>query len=171
MSHTLGAYLREQRHIFGVCPNSDCRHISRLAELQVSYVIRYIPDWLDQIQSRTSNWEEKINDYQERKEEVRKEYRQKAMQTILPRKIRKIFPLFRRQRVDPIDVRVLSHPVDFVAFDGMGAGDLKRIVLLDQKEKTKIRGKLQKKVNSAIDRGDYDLHILRVDAKGTVTTE
>jgi len=167
----LGAYLKEQRHIFGVCPNPECSRISRLADIEISYKSRYQPDWLDSLETEQLKWERKIEEFLAAQEEIKKQSKAKAEKRVLPQKLKSIAPAFASMNVNPRDVRVLSHPIDFVAFDGLSRDALKRIVLLDAKQNAGSRAAAQASIESAIDRERYDWGILRVDNEGRVRKE
>jgi predicted Holliday junction resolvase-like endonuclease len=166
---SLGAYLREQRHIFGICPH--CGGLSRLTEVEISYRTKYVQDWLDKIMAKNQWWEERIADFQEKEEEIREEFRQRARTTVLPRKLKKISPLFAKHRLSAADVRVLSHPVDFVGFDGIAVGKLQRILLLDRQSKDKEHVSMQASIKNAVRDERYDFLVLKIDEEFRVTSE
>ncbi len=168
MDISLGAYLREQRHIFGICP--CCRNLSRLPEIKISYRTKYIQDWLDKITAETDRWEEKIEEFED-EAEVGETFRERTRQTLLQTKLKKISPVFARNRLSPADVRVVAHPVDFVGFDGIASGELKRILLLDKRTDDSVRTSMQASIRKTVQNQQYDLTVLRIDEQFNVSKD
>ncbi len=165
-------YFKEQRHIFGVCPNQECRSIARLADIRVSYRGDYLKDWLDKVDDQTASWEEKQLALEEKQKELKQRSIETARRTILPQKLQAIFSLFRRQRVRPEDIKVVSHPVDFIGFDGLITNEsLQRVVLLDSEQNKPFRNDVQNSISRAVDAAKYDWSVLRIDEEGKITQE
>src|SRR6266571_8201804 len=150
-------YFKEQRHIFGVCPNPECRTLARLADIRVSYRGEYAKDWLDKIDDQTASWSEKQLTLEENQKEVKRESIEAARRTILPQKLQSIFSLFRKQRVQPEDIKIVSHPVDFIGFDGLITSEnLRRVVLLDSEHNKSYRKEIQQDISRVVDAAKYD---------------
>lgn len=172
METPFDTYFREQRHIFGVCPKPECRAVARLADIRVSYRGKYVKDWLDRVDDQTTSWEEKQSGLEEKQKELKQRYIDKARRTVLPQKLRSISPLFRKERVQPEDIKVLSHPLDFIGFDGLITNEnLRRIVLLDSELNKSFRANIQHSIGKAVDDAKYDWSVLRVDEEGKITQE
>lgn len=172
METPFDAYFREQRHIFGVCPNSECRGVARLAEIRVSYRAKYVKDWLDRVDDQTTSWEEKQSELKEMQKELKQKYIDKARRTILPEKLRAASPLYLKQRVQPEDIKVVLHPLDFIGFDGLITNEnLQRIVLLDSESNKPFRGAVQDSIKKVVDDAKYDWSVLRIDEDGKITQE
>lgn len=172
MENYFDTFFREQRHIFGICPNPDCRHISRLADIRVSYRAKYVKDWLDKVDDTVTSWEGKKEELEAHQKEIRAKSIEKARRIILPQKLKSVSPLFEKPGVQPEDIKVLSHPLDFIAFDGLISNEvLRRIVLLDSRVNQRFRREIQDSIRRVIDYGKYDWGVLRVDEEGTVTQE
>jgi len=166
------AFFKEQRHVFGVCPNPECRTVSRLADIRVSYRARYVKDWMDTVEDQVASWQEKTDELDEKRKELRGKSIERARRTILPKKLKSISPLFQKQGVKPEDIKVVSHPIDFIAFDGLITDEtLRRIVLLESEASGRLRSGIQKSIMSTIDNQRYDWSVLRVDEEGRITQE
>ncbi len=166
------AYFREQRHIFGVCPNPECRTVARLAEIRISYREKYAKDWLDRIDDQTTSWEEKQSELKETQKELRQKHIDEARRTVLPKKLRAASPLYLKQGVEPEDIKVVLHPLDFIGFDGLITDKiLRRIVLLDSESNTTFRGQVQQSIRKVVDDAKYDWSVLRIDDDGKITQE
>ncbi len=165
-------FFKEQRHIFGMCPNPECREVSRLADIRVSYRAKYVQDWLDRVEDQMTSWEEKQEALEEKQKELKAKYIEKARKTVLPQKLRIISSLFQKRLVQPEDIKVVSHPLDFIAFDGLITNeDLQRIVLMDSEGSRKFRSGFQDSIRKTVENGKYDWHVARVDEEGKVTLE
>jgi predicted Holliday junction resolvase-like endonuclease len=170
MKYEVGLYLREQRHIFGICP--DCGQITRLSDIQVSYRGKYVPDWKDKIDKKLEYWENKLGDYESKRDEEHAKAIERARKTLLPKMLDKLFPLMRSQGIQPEDVKVILHPLDFIGFDGMNTEEsVKRILMLESKSNQAFRKELQTSIQNTIDNGKYDWNLLRVDNTGEITIE
>jgi predicted Holliday junction resolvase-like endonuclease len=169
---SIGIFLREQRHLFGICPNPDCRHISRLTDILISYRGKDTIDWMDTIEKDRESWEDKISEYEEKGKEIRQESIALARKSELPKRLSNISPLFAMHKIQPDDIKVISHPTDFVGFDGLiTEEDLRRIVLLDSKASTSFRKSVQTDIEKAVSNGHYDWNVLRVDDEGKIDLE
>lgn len=172
MDTPFDAYFREQRHVFGVCPNPDCRAVVRLAEIRISYRAKYEKDWLDRVDDQTASWEEKEAELKEKQKELKQKYIGEARRTILPQKLKSASPLYLKQKVQPEDIKVVLHPLDFIGFDGLITNEtLQRIVLLDSVLNKPFRGKIQQSIAKVVDDGRYDWSVLRIDDDGKITQE
>lgn len=172
METPFDAYFREQRHIFGVCPNPECRAVARLAEIRVSYRAKYVKDWLDRVDDQTASWEEEQSELKEKQKELKQRYIDKARRTVLPKMLRSASPLYLKQRVQPEDIKVVSHPLDFIGFDGLITNEnLRRIVLLDSELNKPFRGQVQQSISKVVDDAKYDWSVLRIDEAGKITQE
>lgn len=166
------AFFKEQRHVFGICPNPECREISRLANIRTSYRAKYVKDWLDGVQDRVASWQEKQEELEERQKELKAKSIETARRTILPKKLRAVSPIFEKPKVKPEDIKLVSHPIDFVAFDGLiTQGALRRIVMLESIASWKLRSNVESSIKSAVENERYDWRVLRADEDGKITEE
>ena len=172
MDTSFDAYFREQRHIFGVCPNPDCQSVSRLADIKISYRTKYVKDWLDGVEDKVTSWGEKQSELEEKQKELRQKSIDEARRTILPQKLQSVSSLFQKQKIQPEDIKVVSHPLDFLGFDGLITDkELRRIVLLDSELNKEFRSQIQESIAKAVSDGKYDWSVLRVDEDGKITQE
>lgn len=171
MKFYLGPYLREQPHIFGLCPNHECGKISRLTDIDISYKSKYQEDWLDDIENKEETWNRRIEEILAKQKEMKAAAKAKAEKSVIPMKLKRIAPVFFSMQVNPRDIRVISDPVDFINFEGMSVEQTKRIVLLDDAKNQSFRKEVQRKIESAIDHERYNWEVLRIDDNGNVTKE
>ena len=171
MKFYLGPYLREQPHIFGLCPNHECGQISRLTNIDISYKSKYQEDWLDDIESKEEIWNRKIEGILARQKEMKAIAKEKVEKKVLPEELRRIAPAFFSMQMNPRDIRVISDPIDFINFEGMSVEQTKRIVLLDEAKNKSFRKEIQRNIQSAVDHEHYNWEVLRIDDYGKVTKE
>lgn len=160
-------FFQLQRQIFGVCPNSG--NVFRLSECQIRLKKKAEPDWLQQIQAaqtRIDKAEEKLDDKEyEIREKARIAGRNEASKIV-----KKIDKIFHPLKLNPDDSKVIFHPVDYIVFDGMKSGDMKKVILMD-KEKTTADKRLQQSIQKVIEKKNYEWITLRVEDNGNIIQE
>ena len=158
------------RQIFGVCPH--CGEIFRLSDCKLYQKKKPAVDWKEKIDNeilRLDDLEERLEEKIEKAKEAAREVgRQKAN-----RLVKKIDPIFRPLKLNPDDAKVIFHPIDFVVFNGMKAGNdsIKNIILLDKHNKTSEDLQIQKSIEKAVDKSNYEWLTLRVDERGQIKEE
>jgi len=170
MGIMLTDFLKEQRHIFGVCPK--CSEVWRFTDIQVSYITRYVPDWLDKLERERERLDEQAANLLNKEKEIKKISLDRAKRRILPAKLKAISPLFAKARVSPQDIRTIFHPIDYVCFDGLYSKDrLKQVLFLDRVPTTPAERIVQSSLRRAIRREALDWVTVRVDDEGNVSRE
>lgn len=156
-------FLKESRHIFSVCP--ECVAVHRLSQLQLSAKGRYKPDWMDEIELEKGKLSERMEKLEERAREFRTQAKEHAERRELPRLLRRVAPVFVKQRIDPRDVRTLFDPVEFVIFEGMNSNDGVRGVTFVQ-----IGGSsaIVRSIERAVRGGKYGWNTLKIADDGRV---
>jgi predicted Holliday junction resolvase-like endonuclease len=160
-------YFELQRQIFGTCPNSG--NIFRLSDCRV-YTKKPEHDWLQKIE----NVQKTIDLARERLEAREQKLRSVAHEVgrkEADKAIRKVDKVFRPLNLNPDDSKVIFHPVDYVVFNGMKAGKIKNLLLLDKKNRTGIDKQIQKSIEKTIERENYEWITLRVSEGGVVSEE
>ncbi len=172
MSSEIISFFNIQRKIFGVC--EKCSSIFRLSDCKIYTSKKPAEDWLDDIDTEL----QKLDDMETKIEEKRKENKAKA--AALGRReakkvMKKIDPVFTPMGIDPEDVFGIFHPVDYVVFDGMNSGKennaIKSIILLDGTKNTPEQKTLQKSIEKAVEKEQYEWVTLRVDEQGKIEGE
>lgn len=64
----------------------------------------------------------------------------------------------------PSDARFLGSPVDYVIFDGLKEGDLRRVVLVEVKTGGSGLSRNEREVQRAVEEGRVDFQVLRLSA-------
>jgi predicted Holliday junction resolvase-like endonuclease len=127
------------------------------------------PDWLQQIESaqmRISEAEEKLSE----KEESIREKARIAGRSEATKMIRKIDSIFHPLKLNPDDSKVIFHPVDYIVFNGMKAGQMKNLILMDR-TKNGTDKRLQQSIQSVIAKKNYEWITLRVEENGNIKEE
>lgn len=164
-------FFQYQREVFGICP--CCGEFFRLSDCKIYKDERKSTDWLDKLgrEVKTLNTlEEKINEDLEFYKEISREKGRKQANNL----VKKVDKVFMPQKLNPDDAKVIFHPVDFVVFNGMKAGNngdaLKNIILLDGEKKTTELKQVQKSIIKAVEQQSYEWLTLRVDNDGSITS-
>jgi len=87
------------------------------------------------------------------------------------RMLKKIDPVFSGRKIDPQDVKVIFDPIEYVVFDGMHRGSIKKIELVGRRPKNKREENIEKSINKAIEKGDYNFKVLRIKEDGNIELE
>jgi predicted Holliday junction resolvase-like endonuclease len=104
-------------------------------------------------------------------EEKKREAARQLGQFAAKKRIRAICPFFVDQKIDPGDVKVLFHPVDYVVFKGMGRGRCASVDFIDHAPKSRNREIIQRTLDRAIRAGNMEWETFRVDENGRVTLD
>lgn len=155
--------VKEQRHIFSVCP--ECGTVHRLSDLQLAKKGKYTPDWLDGFDKKRTGIENRMARLEEQASMLQKQAKLLAERTELPKALAKVAPLFTKEKVDPRHVRTIFDPVEFVVFNGMGTDDGVRSVTLLH---VSARPNLVNSIEATVARKDYGWSTLKVNEDGTV---
>ncbi|MFH1637558.1 MAG: Holliday junction resolvase-like protein [Candidatus Woesearchaeota archaeon] len=148
MANEIAYFMKEQRHIFGICP--CCNEAFRLSDVRISYKAPYVKSWMDRLEENELKADEAIDAYKEKSKEIRKNSIEAAKRKELPKVLKACIPGFCNIGISPHDVKVIMNPIDFVAFDGMNTGKVKRVVLLDQKPVAEAQKKLHANLKKVI---------------------
>jgi predicted Holliday junction resolvase-like endonuclease len=85
--------------------------------------------------------------------------------------LKRLGSVFSGRNIDPQDVKVIFDPVEYIVFDGMCDKSIKKIELVGRRPKTKQEENIEKSINKAIQQGDYNFKVLRIDKEGNIELE
>ena len=85
--------------------------------------------------------------------------------------LKKLDPIFSGRNIDPKDVKVIFDPIEYVVFDGMRNGKIKKVELVGRRPKSKKEENIERSINKAIEQGDYNFKILRIGKEGNIELE
>lgn len=159
-------YLTEGRRVFSVCPR--CGAVHRLSELALAKRGEHETDWLDELRGQRQGLEGTLAGLEEQRKGMVAEARRRAEVEELPQLLRRAAPAFDGTSIDPRDVRILFHPVEFAVFEGMNSGDGVRGVTLLHLGRG---GALVEGIGAAVERGNVGWRTIRVDDDGNVRVD
>ena len=166
--NNLVKFFQLQRQIFGVCPNTG--NIFRLSECHIYVKKKPEPDWMQQLeisQGRINSATEKLD---EREDNIRQQAREAGRKEAM-KSVKKIDPIFHPLKLNPDDSKVLFHPVDYIVFNGMKAGQMKNVILMDKKKQASDDKRLQQSIEKVIQEKNYEWITLRVEENGGIKEE
>lgn len=85
------------------------------------------------------------------------------------RRLRRLISFFRQRRIVLADLRLIFHPVDYVAFRGLSAQRCTAVELIDRKPSSRAHERLQRSIERSISTGDVDWVTLRIHDDGCVS--
>jgi predicted Holliday junction resolvase-like endonuclease len=151
----------EMRRIYGFCP--CCDEVFRLSEVDVFTKTAPSRTEFDRLDAA-------VERFDQRQDAIRADAREKGQRAAL-RRLRRLAPLFPARDVRLHEVKVLFHPVEFVAFRGLSDDRCSAIVFVDRPAESSRRERLQQSLRRAIRAGNLEWQTLRVDADFKINRE
>lgn len=149
-----------------MCPR--CGAVHRLNELALASRGEHETDWLDELRSQRQTLEQALAGLEDQRRKLVTEARRRAEQEELPQLLRRAAPAFAGTNIDPRDVRILFHPVEFAVFEGMNAEDgVQGVTLLHMGR----GGPLVEGIAAAVEHGNVGWRTIRVDDDGNVRVD
>ena len=161
-------HLREAQRIYGFCP--CCGDPVRLSDLRV--FVRTAPprtpfDDMDDAFERLSRSEELFKGRERSIREVARTEGQKAM----GRAVARIAPFLKTCRVEAQEVKVLFHPVDYIAFPGLVEEKCGSVDLIDSPPSSRQQEVLHRSLDETLRNGRVVWETYRVMESGRVEVE
>jgi predicted Holliday junction resolvase-like endonuclease len=156
---------QEMKRIYGFCP--CCGELFRLSDADL--FTRGEPprtpfDDASDAEAKVARSIEKF----EAKEEALREAAVALGQKQATKQLKKVAPFFTARKINPQDVKVLFDPVDYVAFKGMCGGKIACVELIDHAPDTAAREKAQNGIRKALEKGNVEWKLYRIDGAGTI---
>ena len=158
------------RRILCKCP--ECDEISRLGEIQIKSGKKSSKTWLDDHQKNINDFDIAKGKFDDSEEEERNKGiargRMQAEQDMRDLIKNSLMLDYQQMDYDPRDIKLISHPIDFVVFDGankvrMKEQDfVKEVLLLSKKTDNPYFQKLHKSVHDVIENKQYDWKTAKV---------
>jgi len=158
----------EMKRIYGICP--CCGDPFRLSD--ASLFTRSAPPRT--VFEKVDDAFERLNEQIDRFDGVEEEKREDARrlgQSAAKKRIRAIAPFFIDRKIDPGDVKVIFHPVDYIIFKGMEIGRCASVDLVDHPAQSRERETIQRSIDRAIRNGNLEWEVFRVDQNGHVSLD
>ena len=163
MANSLSSYFDQVAKIAGICP--CCGHVFRLGDARPFKRTPRQPTVLDQIESQQARIDAALEKLEQAEQELRESARLGGL-TAAKRKLRLIDRVFSAAKLDPHDVKVLFDPVEYIVFDGMSRGKLKRVLLLAEEPISTECRKSQDAVAKAVGARNFLFRTLRISKDG-----
>ncbi|MCZ2460106.1 MAG: hypothetical protein LC128_10850 [Chitinophagales bacterium] len=161
-------FFQLQRQIFGVCPHSG--NLFRLSDCNIYVKKKPKPDWMQKIQEEQSRLDKASERLDSKEDEIKEKAREAGRKEAI-KVVKKIDTIFNPLRLNPDDSKVLFHPVDFIVFNGMKAGKMKNLILMDKEKKVAGDKQLQRSIDKVVDKGNYEWITLRIEENGNIREE
>ena len=158
---------REFKKILCVCP--CCGELVRVSELKLRVKGPAPKTWLDEHEEKVKAVEKK----EERFEEIKKEMREVAVERGRKEAVKivkkTLAPQIRALRLDPMDVKPILNPIDFVVFKGMTKNHrVTNIMMLSKKSSNAILNKYRRQIKTAVEKKYYEWQTVRIDEDGNI---
>jgi predicted Holliday junction resolvase-like endonuclease len=95
-----------------------------------------------------------VEQYENKLQEVKKNTAKMSRATIKGQLAEQMFPFAKECTYSISDMKFLGQPIDFIVYDGMSDGDVRRVVFVEIKTDTARLSPVQKSIREAIMRGD-----------------
>jgi len=112
-----------------------------------------------------------IAELEEDEDELREKAIEKARKEELPRLLKSIIPTFAMHRLDPQDIKTVFHPIDFVAFNGLNAGRMDKVLMLDHRSTDRARISVQRSISDTIKSDAIEWQTVRIGPSGEISVE
>jgi len=172
--------------ILCLCPH--CSSLLRLSQLHLRSDVPSQKTWLDEYdlkKIKLGNKEEKISQKEYEQEEVIKEERKKAIQRGRTKVVGIVLNSLHStssmmlKKYNPFDVKPITHPVDFVIFNGdyeakktnYRKKKIEEVVFFSKKSENSDILNLQKSVDECVKKKNYDFKLVRINNNGNVSFE
>lgn len=154
------------RTILCICP--QCNAIHRLSDLHLRYTGKAPKTWLDQIEAKNQILEAKEEKFGEKEAKLREAAAAKGRKKVGTMIQKLLVPEISGLKFNPYDIKLITHPIDYVVFDGMNNDDLKRIFLLSKRTESPDLNSLRRQIEKAVAEKKFEWQVARyVDGKIT----
>jgi predicted Holliday junction resolvase-like endonuclease len=169
MSENIVKFFGLQRRIFGICP--ECNKFFRLSDCRIFFKKKPVLDWMDLLDTES----QKLYSREQRLKDKKKEIQIKASaegRHLAQLQANRIDKIFAPRKLNPDDAKVILNPIDYVVFNGMNTEDtIKNIVMLDRQTKRQAHLKVQKSIEKAIHKDNYEWQTIRIKEDGSIKIE
>lgn len=157
------------RTILCVCPK--CGGLHRLSDLRLRYKGRTPLTWLDSFEAKMQALDEKTQKFEEKEQMLRDEAAARGSRKLQSVICKAMEPCLSRLKLNPYDIKLVTHPIDFVVFDGLKDEKLDDVMFLSKKTINAQLNAVRREVRKAVENGAYDWKVARVDIDGEITYE
>ena len=158
----------ELKRIYVICP--CCGEPFRLSETTLYTKSAPPKTVFEQIEDARLRLVRRIEKFDEKEDAIREEARRLG-QLEARRRLRVIAPFFVARRIDPQDVKLLFHPVEYVVFRGMQRDRCASVDFIDHPARNRERERIQRSLDGAIKAGNLEWQTFRIDDGGRVVRD
>jgi predicted Holliday junction resolvase-like endonuclease len=140
-----------------------------LSDLRLKYKGKAPSTWLDIHDLKSRQLQTREEKFDEKESKIRDAAHERARKKVPQLICRCIDKDIARFGYNPYDIKLLSHPVDFVVFDGLSSGQkIKDIAFLSRGVEDPNLNQIRNSLTAAIDNAKYDWRVARVSIEGNV---
>jgi len=163
----LASYFEQVTQIACICP--ECSGVFRLSDARPYRVTRAAPSELDKIERQERLLQAAIDKLELMEDQLRENARKSGLRQAQIQ-LRKIGKLFSASKLDPHDAKVICDPVEYIVFDGMTKGRLRRVLLCAPEPTSKAQERALASIDAAVARGNVEFETVRISADGTCSS-
>lgn len=160
---------QEFRKILCVCP--CCGMLVRVSDLKLKTKGAGVT-WLDKYEKEIQKIGDKEEEFGEKEEGLREIAVARGR-----KEAEKVFngavsPEFKKLKLDPLDVKPLFNPVDFIVFNGMNKKEkINDIIFLSKKSKYSALNETRRNIAQLISKEKYGWQVARIEDSGRISFE
>ena len=160
---------QEFRRILCVCP--CCGDLVRVSELRLKVKGPSPDTWLDDHEKKNRIIEEKEGKFAEIEDKLRKLAREKGRKEAEKVFNKAICPSFKSLKYNPLDVKPILNPIDFIVFKGMSEKSINEIIMLSKECNNELLNAIREQVKTAITEKKYEWQVARIGETGNILFE
>ncbi len=149
-----------------MCPKCDA--LMRVSDLQLRSEEKTEKTWLDLFDSKDNQLGKKEEKFLGEEKDIKQKAVERGRKQVPKLVNQSIDKKFASLKYDPYDVKAILHPIDFVSFNGMNAGQVTDVTLLSSKTKNPLIQNFHKAIADAVKEKRYDWKVLRVAQDGEI---
>jgi len=158
------------RKILCVCP--ICGELVRVSDLRLKTKGPAVRTWLDDYEMEELKLSKKERLFGEKESELREKAQEKGRKEAEKAFNRAICPSLKALKLDPLDVKPILHPIDFVVFKGMNKEEsISDIILLSKPYDCPSLNLIRRDIKNVVSKNRYDWQVARIDEKGNIKFE
>ncbi len=158
----------ELKRIYGICP--CCGEPFRLSETTLYTKAAPPKTVFEKVDDAHLRLERQMEMFEGKEEQIREKARRLG-QLEARRRLREIAPFFVARRIDPQDVKLLFHPVEYVVFRGMQTDRCASVDFIDHPAANRERERIQRSLDGAIRAGNLEWQTFRIGEDGRVVRD
>jgi predicted Holliday junction resolvase-like endonuclease len=148
------------RTVLCICPK--CNQIHRLSDLHLKYSGKAPKTWLDTIEAKNNTLELKEEKFEEKESKMREAAVERGRKKVGSVIQKLMTPGIASFKFNPYDIKLITHPIDYIVFDGMNNDDLKEIILLSKSVNSSDLGSLRSQIKRVVNEKKFEWRIARL---------